>query len=143
MNGTDDVKAAIAALVATDDETAHAIVRIVLIAHLRHLKTWPSGTPRDLAADLAISEYGAAVHVQQVLDAIRSGAEYPIQSGGCEWNPDEKRPATADDKHYQTAAAVFIVGADGQWRLCSSCAALPHFGRYRTRRIIPRSSKES
>lgn len=35
----------------------------------------------------------------------------------------------------QRPAAV-IVGADGQWRLCSECAALPAFDRFKRRKAI-------
>ena len=51
----------------------------------------------------------------------------------CEWSPRDGRAAYADEVH---AKADVIVGADGQWRLCESCAALPHFKRFRTRRPI-------
>lgn len=48
----------------------------------------------------------------------------------CEYNPDEKRAAWENEVHAQ---ADFVVGANGQWRLCASCAALPEFKRYRKR----------
>lgn len=62
---------------------------------------------------------------------------------GCEWNPGADRAASSDsDEHYRTTAAEVIVGANGQWRLCASCAALPQFKRFRVRRKIepPRSA---
>lgn len=54
----------------------------------------------------------------------------------CEFNPDAGRAAYRNEVH---APAEFIIGANGQWRLCASCAALPHFKRFRTRRpvVIP------
>lgn len=59
---------------------------------------------------------------------------------GCEWDPVGARPARTSDDHYEQTPADLIVGADGAWRLCSSCAALPVFGRYRVRRPIVRST---
>ncbi len=40
----------------------------------------------------------------------------------CEWNPDKQQSAFVDEVH---ASAELIVGANGQWRLCKACAALP------------------
>lgn len=51
----------------------------------------------------------------------------------CEWNPDEKRAAYSNECH---AAAEFIVGANGKWRLCATCAALPEFKVLRKRKPI-------
>ncbi len=51
----------------------------------------------------------------------------------CEWNPDKQLSAFGDEVH---ASAELIVGADGQWRLCKACAALPFFNRFRSRREI-------
>ena len=56
---------------------------------------------------------------------------------GCEWDPEKSRPATDADEHYRTTPARVIVGADGQWRLCTECAALPHFKRFKKRTEIP------
>lgn len=57
-------------------------------------------------------------------------------SGGCEWNPDEDRPAWNTDEHHCTVQAEVLVGADGQWRLCSPCSRLPKFRAFRTRRPL-------
>lgn len=66
----------------------------------------------------------------------------------CEWNPEKDRPGAG---HHQQGLgwydydgcqnqAALIVGADGKWRLCRSCAALPRFNRYRVRREIGRGA---
>lgn len=57
-------------------------------------------------------------------------------SGGCEWNPEKGRAATSYCRHYIETRSEVIVGADGEWRLCLSCASLPAFRRYRVRRPI-------
>lgn len=51
----------------------------------------------------------------------------------CEYNPEEKRAAYEHEVH---ASAVWIIGANGQWRLCDSCAALPEFKRFKKRKRI-------
>lgn len=51
----------------------------------------------------------------------------------CEYNPEEKRAAYYNEVH---AEADYIVGYDGQWRLCASCVALPEFKRFRVRKKI-------
>lgn len=51
----------------------------------------------------------------------------------CEYNPIERRAAYDDEVH---GPAEIIVGADGQWRLCTSCATLPEFKKFRKRRVI-------
>jgi hypothetical protein len=51
----------------------------------------------------------------------------------CEYNPVEKRPAYDHEVH---AEADLIVGADGAWRLCVACAALPEFRRFRVRKLV-------
>lgn len=51
----------------------------------------------------------------------------------CEWNPAENREAFPDENH---APATVLVGADGQYRLCAECAALPRFKRLKTRKAI-------
>lgn len=51
----------------------------------------------------------------------------------CEWNPETKAAAYWHEVH---AAAEWIVGHDGRWRLCDECAKLPEFKRHRTRRRI-------
>lgn len=53
----------------------------------------------------------------------------------CEYNPRKRRSAYENEVHAQ---AALIVGANGLWRLCESCAKLPEFNRYRNRKkIIP------
>lgn len=51
----------------------------------------------------------------------------------CEWNPREDRPAFVDDDDELHGEATVIVGADGKWHLCESCARLPRFARHRKR----------
>lgn len=53
----------------------------------------------------------------------------------CEWNPEENRAAFENECHDH---ATVIVGADGDWRLCEKCAALPEFKRFRKRRPTQR-----
>jgi len=62
---------------------------------------------------------------------------------GCEWNPQESRAALESDDHFQRVAAEVVVGADGQWRLCQSCANLPRFARFRTWTEIPRDRQRA
>lgn len=68
------------------------------------------------------------------------GLEVPAElitvEDGCEWDPEGDRPARYDDDHNRTTRADLIVGANGKWRLCSGCAALPRFRRYRKRKPI-------
>ena len=58
----------------------------------------------------------------------------------CEYNPVTERAAYGNEVH---ARADVIVGANGQWRLCMSCAALPTFRRFRRRKPIVRPTDES
>lgn len=55
---------------------------------------------------------------------------------GCEWDPSTNKPATVGSAHSVTTPATLIVGAQGNWRLCEECAALPRFRRYRVRKTI-------
>lgn len=50
----------------------------------------------------------------------------------CEWNPQLDRPAFVDDEELHGEATV-MVGSDGKWHLCASCAALPRFARFKQR----------
>ena len=53
----------------------------------------------------------------------------------CEWDPQNNRPAlTLPGSGCQNPAAV-IVGANGKYRLCGACAALPFFGRFK--KVVP------
>ncbi len=54
----------------------------------------------------------------------------------CEWEPKHGRPAHTEDEPH--ADATVSVGADGQWHLCASCAQLPQFKRFTTRKDIGR-----
>lgn len=65
-----------------------------------------------------------------------AGLGRPKSWDGCEWNPEEGRAAYDADKHYRKNRATVIVGADGDWRLCASCAELPEFKRFRRRKRI-------
>lgn len=65
--------------------------------------------------------------------ARRAGEKQKEHPNPCEWNPDEQRAAYIDDEVH--AKAEVIVGADGHWRLCASCAALPFFAGFRVTRI--------
>lgn len=57
---------------------------------------------------------------------------------GCEWDPATGTPARGGDEHNSSVPAALIVGADGKWRLCTDCAELPEFSRYRKRRPVRR-----
>jgi hypothetical protein len=54
----------------------------------------------------------------------------------CEWDPARSCAAELNNEHQEPAA--LIVGANGEWRLCAQCAALPRFRRFRVRRVIRR-----
>lgn len=54
----------------------------------------------------------------------------------CEWNPTENRPAFEDDPPH--GEATMMVGVDGRWHLCASCAESGAFKRYRVRRSLTR-----
>jgi hypothetical protein len=54
----------------------------------------------------------------------------------CEWNPAENRPAFEGDPSH--GEAVMMVGVDGKWHLCASCASSETFKRYRVRRPLTR-----
>lgn len=54
---------------------------------------------------------------------------------GCEWNPKTMSGAYESDTHFRETRATMLVGADGQWRLCRSCAELPYFARYNKKPI--------
>ena len=58
----------------------------------------------------------------------------------CEWDPERNVPADyipvgAGMVDYLGCPndATLVVGADGKWRLCAECAALPRFKRFRKR----------
>jgi hypothetical protein len=54
----------------------------------------------------------------------------------CEWNPTAGRAALSGDPSH--GEAIVCVGAKGLWHLCATCAALPRFNIYRTRKPLPR-----
>ena len=70
------------------------------------------------------------------------GGEEGLKRGGkvprdpCEWDPTRDSPATTTEGCRNRAD--LIVGADGKWRLCFSCARLPHFKSLRKRVPIKR-----
>ena len=58
----------------------------------------------------------------------------------CEWDPRRNAPAQGipvpggyEGYTGCKARATMFVGANGAWRLCDGCAALPRFKRYRKR----------
>ena len=59
------------------------------------------------------------------------GSKVSDWTNPCEWNWEAGRPAYYNDPWH--ACATWIVGADGQWRLCDACAKLPRFRRFRVR----------
>ena len=66
------------------------------------------------------------------LEGERRSKLYPDP---CEYDPESKRAAFSFELH---ARAEWLVGADGKWRLCGQCAALPEFRRLRKRTFIVR-----
>lgn len=57
--------------------------------------------------------------------------EARIKASPCEWDPERNDKARSIDEAH--AEATISVGANGQWHLCESCAALPEFKRFRKR----------
>lgn len=67
-------------------------------------------------------------------DAALKGAEKDAPFDGCEWNPKTNSSTLkSEDSH---APADWLLGKDGDWRLCESCAALPEFKRLKKRKRI-------
>lgn len=68
-----------------------------------------------------------------------------MTDGTCEWDPERGQPAAVvvvpvvptdwDRRERQgcTNRAMLSVGANGEWHLCDTCAALPDFKRFRRR----------
>jgi hypothetical protein len=54
----------------------------------------------------------------------------------CEWNPKRNAAANAGDPDACPNEVEWSVGSNGEWHLCASCAALPRFKRYKTRKRI-------
>lgn len=54
----------------------------------------------------------------------------------CEYNPTDKCARFAGEPSH--GEATVCVGYDGAWHLCASCAALPEFRKYRSKRPLPR-----
>jgi hypothetical protein len=52
----------------------------------------------------------------------------------CEYNPYEKRGSYEHEPCFNKA--THVVGHDGKWHLCESCAALPEFNKYRVKRRV-------
>jgi len=71
----------------------------------------------------------------------RSKIHGPPVRDGCEWNPDTGQAAWSHDDHTRLIRASVIVGANGKWRLCASCAALLMFKRYKHKPIAGRSER--
>ena len=62
--------------------------------------------------------------------------EHPTADhGSCEWWPAEDVPATTVPGEGCDNRAVLLVGANGTWRLCEACAALPRFARSKVVRL--------
>ena len=59
------------------------------------------------------------------------------RSERCEYNP-EKRRARFEGEPCRNLSE-WVVGANGQWRLCGECSHLPAFNRFRRRTRIKRS----
>jgi predicted RNase H-like HicB family nuclease len=57
---------------------------------------------------------------------------------GCELDPVTGEAIHASHPHCQTVKATTIVGANGQWRVCDSCAKHPALNRYSVRTPIAR-----
>ena len=48
----------------------------------------------------------------------------------CEFNPETESAAYEHEVH---AEATWIVGHNGQWRVCEQCAKHPYFRRFRVK----------
>lgn len=59
--------------------------------------------------------------------------KYGAGNDGCEWCPEDDRPAHTDDKHHNEHQATILLGTNGKWRLCEACSRLPRFARLRKR----------
>jgi hypothetical protein len=55
------------------------------------------------------------------------------QPDPCEWNPHVGRLARVDDIPHGVATVSL---GNGEWHLCSSCAALPAFDRFTERKPL-------
>lgn len=60
-----------------------------------------------------------------------------VRRNPCEWDPRTEQAALSTLSAHDVATVT--VGANGRWRLCDSCAALPIFKRFRWRRRIRRA----
>jgi len=66
---------------------------------------------------------------------------YYKEANLCEWDPKRQQPAeytpgVVESYRGCPNQAELMVGAKGQWRLCSNCASLSHFKRFGIRRKI-------
>jgi hypothetical protein len=59
-----------------------------------------------------------------------------FQPDPCEWNPAADRPAREGEPSH--GDATVSLGAEGEWHLCASCAALPVFARFKVRKALRR-----
>jgi len=63
--------------------------------------------------------------------------------GDCEWAPIADRASFGGDDAYACPnQAELSVGSDGRWHLCSSCAALPRFSRFRSRKPLRKPKQQ-
>lgn len=76
---------------------------------------------------------GHTIRCAQVMISDSEECTCKLIKDPCEYNPNEHRACYENEVH---APAEWIVGANGKWRLCSKCAALPEFKRFRVRRKI-------
>ena len=70
----------------------------------------------------------------------------PVGEDPCEWDPVAGVPSSVLRGRLILGCgnrAELIVGANGKWRLCASCAALPKFKRFRKRKPIARQVEEA
>ena len=65
----------------------------------------------------------------------------PAVIDGCEWNPATDAPAYDTDDHHRLVPAEVLVGANGKYRTCSSCADLPRFKRFKKKLLTPRGAR--
>ncbi len=70
------------------------------------------------------------------MDVDEARARALLAADPCFWNPKEGRAAWDHEVH---AAAELIIGREGKWRLCRSCAELEAFSRFKVRREIRRT----
>lgn len=83
-------------------------------------------------AGRAADEFARELGYEWMRDILRAGHA----PSGCEWNPIERRPAFEHEDHFLSVRAEVLIGKNGHYRVCSACARLPEFRRFKRRPIV-------